>query len=508
SRYCRFLQENGAYTDYGDLVTQWVGESFAGIYKTDHLKYEGILVYTNRPYGGPYRGFGDPQLQFALEQHMDKMTESLGIDPVEFRLKNAVESGYVMPNGVPLKSCGLRECITKVAEEVGWKNRRQRIKVGRKVRGVGIACGQHGCGWRAGFDTFLWRTGFRTPEECYRFNPKSPYIRVDEAGKVRWRQGFDSLKLYDSDPSTCVLRVNDDGTINLQIGEVDHGQGALTTMAIIVSEELGVKLEDIKVSFGDTDAGAFGLGTYASRVTTIGGRAVLDAAKKAKALIFKHASNMLEASPDSLVARDGKVFIRDDPERFVTFADAAFQAYASRDGGHVIVEGYYDAEDSVIPDAETGQGSVSVANLFFAQAIEVEVDTETGEVEVKRIFAAKDAGRIINPVGAEGQVQGAVSQGLGYALSEDIVMEKGRVLNPNFLKYVTPSAVDMPPLDIHFAETYEPAGPYGAKGLGEPALVPVAPAIANAVHDATGVRIYSLPITPEKILHGLKRSKT
>jgi putative selenate reductase molybdopterin-binding subunit len=283
ARQCRYILNNGAYTDNGDLICAYVGEIFASTYKTDHLKYEGYTVYTNNPFGGAYRGYGNPQLTLGLEQHIDHLAETVGIDPVEFRLRNAVENGYVNATGTEIKSCGLKTCIERVAETVDWKAKTgQRRKNGRKVRGIGIACGTHLSGWRGGFDTFIWRTGYGTPEKVYAMDPNSPFIVRQSDGSLAWRKYFDKVPRYDSDASGCVLRVNEDGTVNLEIAEIEYGQGLLTTMSMIVAEELGIRLEDIKVTFGDTDGGAWGAGSFSSRVTVIGGRAVLDAAKKSE----------------------------------------------------------------------------------------------------------------------------------------------------------------------------------------------------------------------------------
>jgi CO/xanthine dehydrogenase Mo-binding subunit len=508
ARQCKAILNNGAYTDNGDLVSAYVGEIFASTYKTYHLEYEGYTVYTNNPFGGAYRGYGNPQLTLGFEQHIDHVAETIGMDPVEFRVKNAVETGYVKADGTEFKSCGLKECIEKVAETIDWKAKRgKRERIGRKVRGVGIACGTHATGWRGGFDTFIWRTGHKTPEELYAVDPDSQFIVRKPDGSLTWREHFDKVPRYDSDASSCVLRVNEDGTVNLEIGEIEYGQGLTTTMSMIVAEELGIRVDDIKVTFGDTDGGAWGAGSFASRVTTIGGRAVLDAAKKAKEILSHFASELLEAAPEDMEARDRKLYVK-GTNKFCHIEDAAFMAYSSRDAGHLTVRGYWDADTSKLVDLETGQGSQAVAYIFFACAMEVEVDTETGEVAVLRTLGAYDAGRIINLAGAEGQIEGSTAQGIGFALNEDLNWENGRVLHSNFTKYHMATAVDMPPdMRSIFVETYETSGPYGAKGIGEPGHVPQPAALANAIYDATGIRLDGIPITPEKVLVALRSQK-
>ncbi|MFQ5762684.1 MAG: xanthine dehydrogenase family protein molybdopterin-binding subunit, partial [Candidatus Bathyarchaeia archaeon] len=506
ARQCKFIIDNGAYTDYGELLGIGVWDLFAGTYRVQNVSYEVRVVYTNTPAGGAYRGFGNPQLSFARESQMDIIAEALNMDPVELRLKNAVETGDLKASGWEIRSCGLKECVTKVAEGIGWKEKHGKKRVsGTKMRGVGIACGEHWSCWRGGYNTNIWRTGYATPEQLYKADPSSPHITVGTDGKVRWRPGFE-MGPYDADPSSCVLIVNEDGTVNLHVSDVDRGQGSHTAFGIIAAEELGVPLEDVNVKGVDTDVGAYSPGTYASRATYVCGNAVRNAANQAKTTLFKFASEMLEAPPEELKAAEGRIFVKDSPERFVRIADAAFRAYATRDGGHIIVKGYYDP-DSVLLNPGTGEGAVSAAWLYFAQASEVEVDVETGEVKILNVISAHDAGTVVNPIGAEGQAEGAVAQGAGYALSEELTMEEGRVLNPNFLRYIIPSTSSMPNVKTSFVDTYEPKGPFGAKGLGEPGLVAVAPSVANAVNAAVGVRICELPITPEKVLWALQSKK-
>jgi CO/xanthine dehydrogenase Mo-binding subunit len=506
ARQLRMVMNNGAYTDNGDLISAYMGECFVSSYKTTHQKYSGHTVYTNTPIGGAYRGYGNPQLTTGFEQHIDHVAETIGMDPVEFRLLNAVEEGYVKGDGHLIRSCGLKECVEKAAEAIQWKEKwGKKISSGTKARGVGIALGNHGSGWRGGFDTFVWRTGHQTPEGLFAVDPESPYIVKRPDGSVAWREHFSESPRYDSDASCCVLRVNEDGTANLEIPEVEYGQGLLTTMAMIVAEELGIGVEDVKVEFGDTQGGAWGGGSAASRVTLIGGRAVMDAAQKARAALFQFASNLLHADPSDLEARDRKIYVK-GTDRFCHIEDAAFLAYTSRDGGFLTFRGYWDADYSVMVDLETGQGSQAIAYIYFACSMEVEVDTETGEVSVLRSFGAYDGGKILNPLGAEGQIDGSTGQGIGFALQEDLGYEKGRVMHSNLTKYRLATALDMPrEMTSIFVESHEPSGPYGAKGIGEPGHVPQMASLANALYDAVGVRLGRIPITPERVLEAMKK---
>ena len=294
----------------------------------------------------------------------------------------------------------------------------------------------------------------------------------------------------------------EDGKALIISGEGEVGQGAGTAMCQIAAEELGIPMEDVEISQADTDLTTFCLGAFGSRVTYIGGNAVRDAAQKVKQQLFETAAEMLEASPDDLASRDGGIFVKGTETKSVTVGDVARARLFRRGGAPIVASGSFDA-DSVLQDA-TRYGNESGAYNFGCQAAEVEVDRETGQVKVLKYVGASDCGTVINPIGAEGQAEGSVAQGLGYALIEGLKMEDGRPINPNFSDYRIPSMRDMPPLAHEFADSYEPTGPFGAKGLGELGMDPTAAVISNAIFDAVGVRIKTLPITPEKVLKALR----
>ncbi|MBW2207061.1 MAG: molybdopterin-dependent oxidoreductase [Deltaproteobacteria bacterium] len=503
ARQCTLYMNNGSYTHHGDLVCGAIGVVFAGVYKTPHLHYDSHLIYTNTPFGGPCRGFGNVQVTYAVESHMDDIANALGMDPVALRLKNAVVEGDSTARGTEVGRCALKECIQSAADAIGWEEKRSAKKQGRKVRGVGIACGNHWCGWRTGFDGNIWRTGFRDAEELYDENPGSEFLNVID-GRAGWRDHFQQ-PLYDSDASSCILNMNEDGTVVIQIGDPEIGQGVKTAMAMIAAEELGLGLEDIKVVGVDTDAGAFGIGSSSSRVTLVLGNAVVDAARMAKAALLKIAGGILEEAPKNLTIEDRWICSRSNPQKRIMVGDAAFRAFSQREGGELVFHGYHDP-DSTIPDKKTGRGTISATWSYFAQAIEVEVDRETGDVEIINFKSAHDVGTLINPLGAEGQVEGASHQGIGYAFSEKLNWKHGgRIANPNLLNYRIPTPEQMCTIDSIFIESDDPKGPFGAKGLGEPASVPAAPAIGNAIENALGVRIGSLPFTPDKILKAINK---
>jgi len=314
---------------------------------------------------------------------------------------------------------------------------------------------------------------------------------------------------YDSEGSACFVKVHDDGLVTVMSGARDMGQGAWTIVAQIVAEELGIYYEDVKVvTSGGTDELPDDLGAYASRTTFISGRAAQAAAADAKEKLFKVAAKMLGANPEDLEAKDRKIFVKGSPEKAVGFAEAVrAHLYDAQYTGHTLLlvgQGSVDVEGSEVPDRETGYGNSFCACIFGAHIAEVEVDTETGEVRIIKHCAALDIGRAINPMTCEGQIEGAVAQGLGWTVLENMIWEEGKTLNPNFLDYRIPTIFDTPEVETVLVESVEPKGPFGAKGVGEPGMVPVAAAIGNAIYNAIGVRFSELPITPEKVLKALK----
>lgn len=302
--------------------------------------------------------------------------------------------------------------------------------------------------------------------------------------------------------SNAVVTVGDNGQVYLLSGEAELGQGCRTVLAQIVAEELGIRLEDVVVPDLDTDISPYSLGAYGDRTTHIGGNATRLAAIEARGELFKVAAEMLEARPEDLVARDRKIFVRGSPERAVGFQEAASRSWYHTGGKEIVGRGSFDPPSSTA-DSETMYGNISSAYTFGAQVAEVEVDPHTGRVRVLKWMASHDIGKVINPIAAEGQIEGALVQGVGYGLMEDMIRVDGRTFNPNFLNYRLPTVQDHCRMGTIFVESNDPVGPYGAKGVAEPALVASAPALANAIYHATGVRITSLPITPQKILAAL-----
>ncbi|MBC8462592.1 MAG: molybdopterin-dependent oxidoreductase, partial [Deltaproteobacteria bacterium] len=476
------------------------GHLFASLYKCQNIQYLYTIVFTNNPYNGPMRGFGNSEINFAVESMMDIIAEKLAVDPVELRLKNAVEKDYVTPIGWRIRGCALKECIQKAAAEI--RQGFSQTNDSTKAKGIGLACGVHWCGWRVGFNSFVWRTGYGSLEELYKAQPESPFITITD-GKARWREGFSDIPTIDSDISSCILTVNEDGTATLSVADPDLGQGSYTALAMIAAEELGISVEDVEVVRPETNSGVFGFGTYASRVLFTSGKAVQRAAAEIKRRLADIAAEYLEANPNDLGFRDKKIYVKGSPNKFIYLADAAFRSYFTRGSDLLSAKGCYDPE-SIVPD-NMGHGSIAESYAFFAQAAEIEVNKETGEIRVLRIVASHDSGRIINPLAAEGQLEGAIVQGVGYALSEILNRHEGRILNPNFANYRMVPVREVPEIKTIFVEREEPSGPFGAKGIGEPGLVCTLAAIANALDNALGIRVRSIPMNPEKILPLLHR---
>lgn len=309
-----------------------------------------------------------------------------------------------------------------------------------------------------------------------------------------------------ANPSAAVVKVNEDGTATLLTGTVETGQGSLTVLGQIAAEELGIATEDVHVVSADTDATPMDTGAIASRTTYVTGNAVRLAAANAKDVLFGIAAGMLGVNADQLEARDRKIQVKGYPARHLPIGTVAHQAQVVR--GEPPLGSASWNPPTVPMDPETGQGKPFNTYVYATQIAEVDVDDETGEVEVLRVVAAHDCGTPINPMLVEGQVQGGVSMGLGFALQEEILFDgAGRQVNPNLTNYIMPTSLDMPEVEVDIVESYDPTGPFGAKGVGEPTLVPTAAAILNAIHDAVGVRITSLPATSEKVLAAIKAKR-
>jgi xanthine dehydrogenase molybdenum-binding subunit len=449
AREVRAVLDAGAYVSWGPFDGRVMMVTATGLYEVPEVAFKATVVYTNNPYTGTQRGAGNPQITFAIEQQMDALAEELGIDPVEFRILNANKPGTVTPQGLRITTCEMRECLRRAAQEIGWKGR-------------GMAGPNRGIGFAA-------------------------FFHVGGGARV-----------YRSDGCGTILTVDDFGLVTVITGSTDLGTGSDTAIAQIVAEELGIPVQNVRVVNDDASIRPWDVGTHASRATFVAGNSALLAARKAKEIILNAAAEVLNTSISSIVVENGVVYDRETPSKRIEFDKLVRRIHFREGGTNIVVSAFYDPP-TVMQD-ESWRGNISAAYVFGAQAALVEVDQETGEVKVLKVVSVHDSGRIINPMAAEGQVHGGVHMGIGYALYEELVLEQGRVVNASFADYHVPTALETPVVKAVFVENPDPAGPFGAKGIGETACIPTAAAIANAVYDATGRRVKKLPIKYRDIL--------
>jgi xanthine dehydrogenase molybdenum-binding subunit len=393
---------------------------------------------------------------------MDRLAHALGMDPLEFRLVNANRPDETTMQGLRITSCGLTECLQAAG---AMADRAADDSPGQSPAPRGTAL-RRGIGFAS---------------------------TMNVGGGAR---------IYRSDGCGAILKADDFGRVTLITGASEIGQGADIVLAQIVAETLGVSLEAIRVVNGDTALGLWDVGVHASRTTFIAGNAARLAALDARAQVLETAAEQFGLTPEALDIRSGMIFAKDDPTRRVPLDKVVRARHFRQQGAAVVGKGWYDPPNEMAD--ENLHGNLSATYSFGTHAIEVEVDTETGRVRVLNVYAAHDVGRAINPMLVEGQIEGGVHMGIGYALTEQLLVENGRVLNDTLREYGIPTALDMPPIQIQLVETSDPEGPFGAKGVGELGVTPVAAAIANAIHAAVGGRITSLPITPEKVLRAIQ----
>jgi len=448
--------ECGAYANRAPFWLWRQTAHAAGPYEVHNANIDGRAVYTNKVFGGSFRGFGDLALHFAAESQVDRLAAELGMDPVELRLRNVLRPGSKTTCDQLLDhSVGIEECLTKVAEASSWKGRKKR-REGSRVTGFGVGCAYHGIS-----------TSRSTPD---------------------W--------------SAASIILNQDGSITYRTGICELGQGAPIGHAKIVAEITGAPMESIRIEVPDTDSTPNAKPTHGSRGLMLGGTAAADAAIKLRERLVKVAADMLGCPEDDVELRDGKALKRSAPSESIGLPEVAEEIYIR--GISPAVYGFYASPKRYF-DPETGLGVNYSVYTFAASVVEVEVDIETGRAEVVRVWPAMDVGRAIDPLVIEGQIHGAVSQGIGFALMEDLRLRDGVVLTPGFKDYVVPSALDTPWIDetIIVEEPYMHSA-FGAKGVGEPAIISVVPAISNAIYDATGVRMRELPITAERLYKAMR----
>lgn len=466
---CRVIADGGAATAIGPTT---IANSFYFLnlpYVVPNVRFEGIRAYTNRPISVAQRGNGIQQIRYAADVQLEMIAEELGIDPVEIRRKNAAYSGYVTPNGMKVRSCGLQESIVQALKAVNW---------GKEFR--------------------PW------PEKA-----NEPLERISKGVGIACNSFCSGVRIRGHNCCTAVIKVHEDGTVSLMTGSTDSGQGSETVLAMITAEILGIELEDVYVPQTDSTVTPLDPGSFGSRVSSTAGNAVKIATEDARSQLTEVAAELLSASPEDIQFRDRSVFVQGAPDKKMRFRDLARLTVSRGSGTTVVGTGSWG--QSIDPvDFETGKGDIAGAYSFGTQAAWVEVDTETGKVNVTRMIVAHDCGFALNPLAVEGQHEGSIAGGLGHTIYERCIEADGQTLNPNFTGYGLPTVSDMPAEMISLSvETIDPIGAYGAKESGEGTQVSTIPAIVNAIHNAIGVWITDLPVTPEKVLKALdeKRKK-
>ncbi len=455
--------DGGAYGSYGVASTFYTGVINPVTYKMPVYKFEAARVFTNKPPCGPKRGHGTPQPRFALEVQIDKAAEQLGLDPAAMRRRIAAEPFTKTANHLTVTTTGLVECIDRVVEASGWREKRSKHRAaGSRRRGVGFACS-------------AYMTGAGTA--------------------IYWN---------DMPHSGVVLRADRSGVVAVLCGATDIGQGSDSMLAYLPAEILGITPKDVHVHPADTSLTPVDLGSYSSRVTLMCGMAVIQAAERLRNVVGKAVAHKLEVGPGELVFRDGKVGVPDEWDKAVPFAKAVELGEA--------MHGVLAFAGSYAPPKRAGKykgGGVgpSPCYSFTACVVELTVDDETGEIELHDVWIAHDVGRAINPLLVEGQTEGSVYMGIGEALMEGQVFRKGVHKAPSMLDYKSPTTLEMPEVHTILVETDDSEGPFGAKEAGQGPLLPVPPAIANAVYHAIGVRCDAVPITADEIMKGLERKR-
>jgi len=458
----KVIHDVGAYRGSSPTTLYLFHAFHDPIYNTPNLKYEAVGVYTNKLVTGSKRGNGIQQASFACESQIDMVAEDLGIDSVEIRLKNFRKQGDVLANGDRLDSYGLPQCLEKAAESIDWKKASKQKNHGMGMGTSSMFSGAHN----------------------YPFG------------------------------SAAIVKLNPDGTITLFTGGTDFGQGHDTVMSQIAAEELGLSLDDVTIVSGDSEACPYDIGNWLSAGVYTSGQAVKRAAADAKQQLLAYAAEALEAKFDDLDTKNGVVFVKTNPEMKVSFIDISKYGIQMGGGDPILGKGYARCVPEIgfwggtfkgTASLSRGRGRFTDAYGLSAAIAKVEVDKETGKVKVKEIVVADDSGFDINPMSVEGQLESQAVMGMGDVLFEEIINEQGKVLNPTLADYKIPGVLDIPKIMTISVQTDEPKGPFGAKEVGEGPRAAVLSAVANAICNTIGTRIYSLPMTPEKILQAIKQ---
>ncbi|MCA9490460.1 MAG: molybdopterin-dependent oxidoreductase, partial [Myxococcales bacterium] len=466
--------DGGAYHSFGLVTTYYAGQLLPGPIRFGTYRFKSRRVYTNKPCCGPKRGHGSVQPRFPLETALDEVADKLGLDPIEIRRRNAMRAGEHTVNGQLVPSCGVLGCLDAVEAASGWKQRHGKLPFGR---GLGVA-------------TSMYISGTAYPIYPNEMPQSGVQVLADRSGRL-----------------------------TVFTGTNDIGQGSSGAIALVVAEETGIHPDQIRVIAGDTDLTPVDLGSYSSRVTYMAGLAAQEAGRAMRDVMVRAAAKHWDTTPSDILVLPGKYLLISDPEKQLDTAHVLRLAEALL-GTPVSTGGGYRTR-KLGGDYRGGTIGASPAYSATAHVAEVDVDVETGRVKVERIWAAHDCGRALNPVMVEGQIEGSVYMGMSEAVLEDqafhLGMEKRRAMpghdrtrgmhvGPNLLDYRIATSLDTPDIDAFVVESVDPGGPYGAKEAGEGPLHPAIPAIANAIWDAVGVRMRTMPFTPERVLAAIRAS--
>ncbi len=464
----RILAECGAYVTISSVVLFRTSVHFGGPYSIANVHGDIIGLYTNRVPCGAYRGFGTPQVIFAMESMINIICGDMGFDPFEFRRINALKKGALTINSHKIKeSCGIIETIDKARKESEYDRRKKEFdkwnadKGRRTLKGLGVS------------------------SIFYGMNLGAKGWSLDKAG--------------------AHVQISRDGSVTLCVGNVEMGQGAKTVLAQIASEELGCNISAVNFTNVDTNIVPDSGPTVASRTTVMSGNAILDAAGRLRKKLLTAAAGYLKIKANQIMTKHGKYYNIKDHNQFIAFNELAQKCYFDNIG--LADMGYY-VSPKIEYDFQTGQGEPYYVYSYATAVSEIELDKKTGEVRVNKITCAHDVGKVINPMLASAQVEGGVAQGVGYAVMENIVSEKGQIKTLGLSTYVIPTTKDFPEVKSIFVEEKSKDGPYGAKGLGEPSLMPVVASVVNAISNAAGVQFDHVPVLPERIWEALNEKKT
>jgi 4-hydroxybenzoyl-CoA reductase subunit alpha len=475
----RIYLDGGAYSSFGVITAYYAGSMIPTLYHIPNYRYQGFRIMTNKPACGAMRGHGTPQPRFAFECLLTMIAEDLGIDPVEIRLRNAMDPNTRTCNDLDIRSCEFKKTLGETAKKSSWKQKYGKLPPGK---GIGIGCG----GFVSGAGYAIYRG------QVQRSSEKKP-------------ETFAKKAVFPH--ANAIVKISEDGTAAvLLIQAAEIGQGALTVLSQMCAEALGISLHRVRIRAEDSDLSPLDLGAYSSRTTLMGGNAVVMASNDVLSKLLALVSKLWNCDQKELEARDNQIFQKKDKSKIMEWAEAARKYF--NDQGTLIGTGWYKPPEGLGGDYKGAAVGTSPAFSFSTSVCECGVDLETGKVSIEKFTDFHDCGTPINPQAVHAQVEGAIVMGTGETIMEEVMYEeKGNILNPNLHDYLLMTIKDAPEIFSGIVDSYEPEGPYGAKEVGEGATLPVLAAVAHAIANAAGVWIKELPITPEKILKALKAKK-